>query len=542
MSGRKLVITAVVGCAATIGRLWGTKIPLGVPGEWVWERIPFPFDNPLDGILGWFSAALFAIVYCLYAIAVDGYFSTLRRAGRLALLGGLVALGFGWVWTLQESPPDGFRLSKVVWTLYYPGSSGYFYEMRYRPVTTAELLASYVNRMEQGDVLHEGTHPPGLFVLYQGLIRACDASSALRQFAEQTTPDSFRTAFERLQENAARSATPVEPGDASVLWWAALLTQLAALLTLLPLYGLLRCVLPPQTSWRAVVFWPLIPAVTVFLPKSDIIYPLLATMYLWLWMQGLIRRQTAWGLAAGIVLFAGMNLSLAFLPVVLLSVAIAAVGLLQKQSAEGGPDWSRLRSPVAAGLGFGLCVLLAWLIWDIPLPSVWLWNLKNHAGFYEEYSRTYWAWLLVNPIELTVALGVPVSLAAGVRLVDCWNEFRQKSSAEKSPWQTFLADCWTVERSSVWLIPAIWGLLWLSGKNMGEAARLWVIFMPWAIFLAAPCFAAAQTAESAGQPSKKRRTDPSRGRDGFVWQSLLILQALVAIATVTRVSGFHFPG
>ena len=29
----------LVGVAATIWLLWGSKIPLGVPGEWVWDRI-----------------------------------------------------------------------------------------------------------------------------------------------------------------------------------------------------------------------------------------------------------------------------------------------------------------------------------------------------------------------------------------------------------------------------------------------------------------------------------------------------------------------
>ena len=35
------------------------------------------------------------------------------------------------------------------------------------------------------------------------------------------------------------------------------------------------------------------------------------------------------------------------------------------------------------------------------------WNFRNHAAFYDHYTRTYWKWLLVNPIELIFAVGAP---------------------------------------------------------------------------------------------------------------------------------------
>ena len=41
-----------------------------------------------------------------------------------------------------------------------------------------------------------------------------------------------------------------------------------------------------------------------------------------------------------------------------------------------------------------------------------------------------------------------------------------------------------------WCLTATWLVLWLSGKNMGEAARLWLLFMPWPVWLAAGYFAA----------------------------------------------------
>ncbi|MGH7199402.1 MAG: hypothetical protein ACREJB_02285, partial [Planctomycetaceae bacterium] len=75
-------------------------------------------------------------------------------------------------------------------------------------------------------------------------------------------------------------------------------------------------------SFMAVSFWPLLPALGVFLPKSDALYPFLGVLFLWLALSA-VERRSLWaafliGLAAGGTLWLGLMLSLAFLPVVLL--------------------------------------------------------------------------------------------------------------------------------------------------------------------------------------------------------------------------------
>ena len=59
----------------------------------------------------------------------------------------------------------------------------------------------------------------------------------------------------------------------------------------------------------------------------------------------------------------------------------------------------------------------------------------------------------------------------------------------------------------------------MSGKNMGEAARLWLFLMPWACWLAGSAL------------------NTLRARD---WALLMALQALLTVAVIQRVSGFHF--
>ena len=47
-----LFLLALFFSALTLDFLWGTEIPLGVPGEWVWGRIPINGAELWDVVLG----------------------------------------------------------------------------------------------------------------------------------------------------------------------------------------------------------------------------------------------------------------------------------------------------------------------------------------------------------------------------------------------------------------------------------------------------------------------------------------------------------
>jgi hypothetical protein len=67
--------------------------------------------------------------------------------------------------------------------------------------------------------------------------------------------------------------------------------------------------------------------------------------------------------------------------------------------------------------------------------------------------------------------------------------------------------------------------LWLSGKNMGEAARLWIAFLPW-LFLCLPPLRGSK-ADDAGAPT-------------WLWWTAAALQAIACIAAATQIDGFGF--
>ena len=175
-----IFLIALLLSLVTAGVLWITEIPLGVSGEWVWGRIPYEAGDHWD------------LVSCgLLCVVVAGVYATFVRwaahrveAGsgwvRGGFLAGLTGLGFVWLFSVQLCPPLPYGISKSPWVLYYPMSSGYFHEARFREESLTDYLANFEHDIQSEDetrrVLHHGTHPPGLFVCFRGLIGLCESS------------------------------------------------------------------------------------------------------------------------------------------------------------------------------------------------------------------------------------------------------------------------------------------------------------------------------------------------------------------------------
>ena len=561
---RFLVGFVLLAASASLGVLWLTGWPLGVPGEWTWDRMPTELDSGMNGLGAAVAAGLFVVVVRVGWKRMNRV--TRRPVSRGEVCGWLVALvgmSFAWLWIVQEAAPVKNRLGKAAFVLYYSSSSGYFTKARYEEPSPGRLLAGYEDLMRERDVLHVGTHPPGLFLVFQGLIAACEFSPPLAAFLDATQPASFREACDVIATNSlrAKSAHAVLPLDRRVLWLATLLVMLSVSLVVVPLYGVVRLTHDRAAAWLTAALWPAVPAAAVFVPKSDVVYALVGMMFVWLWLLAVKRRSMGLALLAGLIAWCGLMCSLAFLPVFLFAglVTLGArsfgLGLVALDGNEEDPltltlspedggegtgretlearcsvPVSQLAVPISqrpapfvwlstlvrqliptiAAAAMGFIVPTLWLGWlgRVNLLVVWWLNYQNHAGFYAQYQRTYWKWLLVNPVELCLAAGVPVALLAAMSVLRLTKERRS----------TLMAVAWSML--------FVGGLLWLTGKNSGEAARLWIVFLPWLVWLAGPLLAEAET------NSKERWLRPA-------W-IVMAIQFMVCLLTVARVSGFHF--
>jgi hypothetical protein len=272
-------------------------------------------------------------------------------------------------------------------------------------------------------------------------------------------------------------------------------------------------------AWQTASLWPLVPALAIFLPKSDAMFPCFGAMLLWTWLDGLRRGSFGLCALAGMIVFTAMMFSLAVLPVVfaafLLTIWEIAICLPQDRIAVSRRSMALCAA--AAAIGFAIPLLLMRVVGALNLIAVWLWNYRNHAAFYDHYSRTYWKWLFVNPLEVLFAVGAPVCVLAVVGFASGLRTGGLRSA----------------RMGAYWCCGGTWILLWLTGKNMGEAARLWLIVMPWAVWFTSEFFA-RHCEESFPADS---RPVPMR-----VALAVIALQLITGIATVTRVTGFTFDG
>jgi hypothetical protein len=432
---------------------------------------------------------------------------------RRAWLVGLPVAAFSWLWFVQDCVPPPGGLGRVPWVLYYTRSSGYFWQARYDVQDTASFLAGYEELLaEQRDYLHLGTHPPGLTVCFRGLLKMCESSEWLTHWVLRSRPTSVAAATSTIARHAMTDGRAFTQVDSAVLWLAALLAMSAAALTSSALYALIRQEAEPHVAWVVAALWPLVPAVAVFLPKSDAVFPLLAVGGAAAWQNAWVQRSLGRGLVAGLLLWLGMMLSAAFLVVILLLfVATTLDRRIPWRTADvARPLGGLILGLLVPSMGIGLG-------WGINLLNVWRWNLANHALFYEHNVRTPWRWALTNPVELGLAVGLPVAFLGVVGLVELSRRQSGRGLGGRRPMTLAYVIVWT--------------LLWLSGKNMGEAARLWLFLMPGVLLAAEPAVSGL---------CRQRR--PGRAADGVPGPIpvLLMGQLLVCLLTVFRIDGFHF--
>src|SRR3984957_5368983 len=210
MKVRQTGIGLAVVAAGSRAVLWIPGIPLGVPGEWVWSRIPFVPGESMLLVLGIVSAL---VVGGLYLGFVAFGASRIEQAGRWESAGWVTALGaagFAWLWALKESPAaPQYALGKSGWVLYFHAHEGYFEQARYVMRDVPSYLAGYEKEMSQGDYLHLGTHPPGLILFHRACFNLCADSSALADLLTRTEPTSFSDAMEVTRRSERGGHEPV---------------------------------------------------------------------------------------------------------------------------------------------------------------------------------------------------------------------------------------------------------------------------------------------------------------------------------------------
>lgn len=426
-------------------------LPPGVPREWVWLEQKYPNYR-----INLFLATTGILAFAVFAALGMRFLSqSPRKRVEAAWVAALFVASVLVQATVQSCGPVGQGLSK--WSsLGLHGASGYFGVAKREVADPWKFWAEYPSWIKSQDVLHIGTHPPGLILVCHGFLKLTAASPVLTSTISSLVP--YSTEQEMLTYLQVEGWS--KPERAAIVLMG-FLTLLSCSATVVPLYLLARNSGTPAAAWATAAMWPLAPSIVMFQPTADTAFPLMATSALALTVGGGWIRAVF----AGVILAVGMQFSLVFLPVGL------SVGMVQWMRSDRRL-LGRLTLFLTTGFGFLIATLfIGWLSRANPF-EIWWSNQTNHGRFYRAHPRTYQLWVFVNLLELAVSVGLPTTVLVVLALL-----------RRKAP------------------IAAVSGLLVLlvmnfSGKNLSEVARLWIPLMP-------PLFLAAGTALPEGRDSSR---------------------------------------
>jgi hypothetical protein len=422
--------------------------------QWPYEPVPFPLVLP------------FLLILTIYLIGV--FWLGERGKPRWVLL---------WAFLGAAVLPllvIGLRHANPITELYYrtvsPTATGPYFAAG-RIDWASGTWHDWSAMMVEWRVIsqHIALSPPGLPLLYRllnGIINVIPGLAGV--IDNQLLP---------LQCNNYSLLEFTSSERASALF--GILMPVWAALAVFPLYAIAFRMIDYGARWL-VSGWALVPALLLFAPSWNTLYPLLALIAFWMLLKG-IDGQRGWFVASGFIvgLLTFFNFS---------TVPLAALFgfYMLLHYALNVKAW-RLVLP-AAGL-FGLGAVLIWLVFGIWTGS---WVFGMLATAFEQHlalERGFLPGLLMHSWEWALLSGLPF---VGLWLVVI---FKRKPGDDVLPQALLLT-----------LI-----VLLLSNTARGETGRVWLFFTPFAMLC-------------AGQMMRKW------DYWSFDWLSPMIVQAILLVA------------
>ena len=450
-----IAVAAVLTAAAIIVIAW-TRLPLGVPGQWTWPRVGGAVWDRL-----WYPGGIFIILIVLARVGWHKI-ADARRMERGAAVFFLVFAGL--LLHLSVAHLGKGSLLESMFAIGVPKTNVY-YTHSFTVTNLGEFVGTYHESLASGELESQlSTHPPAPVAFYVAIrtLFASDRRLPVRfmGYVKHLSP----VPVEILEIREAAQIIAASEVERATMWAASFVLRLAACLVVVPLYLLGRELFGPRVGWAAAVLVLLLPSYHLFSPTMDQLFPLFAATFVWLGCTALRRPSVVRGFLSGVVLFIAMQFSLVFLIFVPLAIAL---GMLVREEDSTVSRRAIVRGIIAGAVGFVLSIAAAYVTLGENAPAIWLACLRNNAVFNETTHRSYWAWLLVNPVDFAVFLGVPLVCFGALRLRD----------------EVRLSDARRVPVALVLI--ALLAVVSVAGVNRGEVARLWMPLMPFAVLAGA---------------------------------------------------------
>jgi 4-amino-4-deoxy-L-arabinose transferase-like glycosyltransferase len=448
--------------------------PAPMDVEWRWPR----YAQPPYGRL-WLPLAILLLylgmIVWMERLDVDGFSRRRRSALLIALVVTALAIQGG---VLYLARPD------IVALLFErnasPLADGY-YTAALTMDNLGETLRTYPTRMPTFPSDHPRTHPPGFALLHWALGRTLGRWPPLRTWVRWRACPTLR-------------ANGLTAGQMTSVLIVGLATPL--------IYALARRRGSVRAGLRAAALLALTPALMLFAPQIDQLFPLFTGLILWAFVRGWERRQVGWFAISGLFWSLATFLSLGLATLALWLALYALVRWLADRS-----GWSWLRLAIAAvAFGLGAASLWAgmWVTFGLDPWAVFRTGMAQHFEIVTG-RRSYRLWVGYNLYDWAAFLGLPL---AWLFVARAWTGVRAA-----------VRRCWS-QVDAVAIATAFTLLaLDVSGTARGEVARLWLFLTP------AVVLAVVSTRNAGILPA------PLKGERRFMWLAVLQAIGLLVFAT-----------
>ena len=420
--------------------------PAPYPPEWRWAFRP---EGPAQPLLA-AGGCLFGLLALLW---VSGRAGTGRHpiAISRALVAGAVVLGFGLQIALLAREPGRPLRTMLSRTRSRSYSSYHAVAISPEARDPRTFLRHHADRLrgQARSAKHAATHPPGPVLFYRAMLALCEGSP-------KVTDGLLATAGVRDREFRPPATRPARA--AALL--GALLLGLLGSLAAWPIahLGTALGVARPAAA-RLALLWAMLPGPALQTPQLDQALALPVAGATTLLLAASQRREgVAWravlaGVLGGMALFTSYGAA-AFL---------AIGGLAALAAADGATSLRRALAGVAAGSVAGLTSFGVPALFGHHPVRAMLTALSIHREIYTT-PRSYALWLLFNPLDFALFLGLPVAVTGLLVLA---GTARHVADGGATP----------ITRFRLVTFAGMAALLAL-GVTRGEVGRLWIPLMP----------------------------------------------------------------
>lgn len=327
-------------------------------------------------------------------------------------------------------------------------------------LTTLQRWPEIMHESLDANLIHFTTSPPGQVLFHQWAGEVFN-QSALTGIVQ---PVSMSLRAYQCSDVTVMEASSGEIVSAGL----GLLFPIFAALAAIPLYFIARDLTGDKHKATRIALWVgLIPALSMFAPTWNTLYPMLCLWAFWMLLRGLMFYGWGWIFGAGVVMSLTTFLNFSVLPMLLLMGIFTLMKTLWVTDSQRLAGFRALIWPVTVGVIFGAGLLSLWVIF------AWVTGVSPLAILRETFTahsdlvvRDYAPWLILHAWDVLLFTGLPAALLA------VWGTIYAIRAGQRDALAAF-----TLSMGLTFI------LVDFAGIVQGENARILIFYMPFLLVM-----------------------------------------------------------